>query len=83
LTGPATRAVLALRRSASSVADRKRDDERLPDDRYDRQRGYRQALPENNFNNSASKVLANVVSAFLKKGKLPGMNWTVDEKQWR
>jgi len=44
---------------------------------------YGQALPANDFNNSASKVLQNVVTAFLKKGKLPGGQWTVDEKQWR
>jgi N,N-dimethylformamidase len=45
--------------------------------------GYGQALPANNFDNSASKVLQNVVNAFLKRGKLPGGHWTVDEKQWR
>jgi N,N-dimethylformamidase len=44
---------------------------------------YGQALPANDFNNSASKVLQNVVTAFLKQGKLPGGQWTVDEKQWR
>ncbi|MDO8942455.1 MAG: hypothetical protein Q7U75_04690, partial [Desulfobacterales bacterium] len=44
---------------------------------------YGQALPANNFNNSASTVLKNVVDAFIKKGKLPGGHWTVEEKQWR
>ncbi|MFO1151708.1 MAG: DUF6605 domain-containing protein [Alsobacter sp.] len=44
---------------------------------------YGQALPANNFKNSAAKVLANVVSAFLKPGPLPGHHWTVEEKQWR
>lgn len=44
---------------------------------------YGQALPANNFDNSASRVLKNVVDAFLKRGKLPGRHWTVDEKQWR
>jgi len=44
---------------------------------------YGQALPANGFDNSAAKVLANVVNAFLKPGKLPGLNWTVEEKQWR
>jgi N,N-dimethylformamidase len=45
--------------------------------------GYGQALPANNFDNSAARVLANVVNAFLKPGRLPGGQWTVDEKQWR
>jgi N,N-dimethylformamidase len=44
---------------------------------------YGQALPANGFNNSAAKVLANVVNAFLEPGKLPGLHWTVEEKQWR
>jgi N,N-dimethylformamidase len=44
---------------------------------------YGQALPANGFNNSASRVLANVVNAFLKPGRLPGNHWTVEEKQWR
>jgi N,N-dimethylformamidase len=45
--------------------------------------GYGQALPANGFNNSAAKVLANVVEAFIKDGPLPGTNWTLEEKQWR
>ncbi|KPG02221.1 N,N-dimethylformamidase [Rhodopseudomonas sp. AAP120] len=45
--------------------------------------GYGQALPANGFDNSASRVLANVVDAFLKPGRLPGSHWTVEEKQWR
>ena len=45
--------------------------------------GYGQALPANGFNNSAAKVLANVVEAFIKDGPLPGSNWTLEEKQWR
>jgi N,N-dimethylformamidase len=44
---------------------------------------YGQALPANGFENSASHVLANVVDAFLKPGRLPGTQWTVEEKQWR
>lgn len=44
---------------------------------------YGQALPANGFDNSAAKVLANVVNAFLKPGRLPGLHWTVEEKQWR
>ena len=45
--------------------------------------GYGQALPSNNFSNSASTVLKNVVDAFAKKGKLPGGKWTLEEKQWK
>jgi len=45
--------------------------------------GYGQALPANGFKNSASRLLANVVNAFLKPGSLPGSYWTVEEKQWR
>ncbi len=44
---------------------------------------YGQALPSNNFENSASRVLKNVVNAFSKKGKLPGGSWTLEEKQWK
>ena len=45
--------------------------------------GYGQALPSNNFSNSASTVLKNVVDAFSKEGKLPGGKWTLEEKQWK
>jgi N,N-dimethylformamidase len=45
--------------------------------------GYGQALPANGFDNSAPRVLANVVNAFLKPGWLPFSNWTIGEKQWR
>ena len=45
--------------------------------------GYGQALPSNNFSNSASTVLRNVVDAFAKEGKLPGGKWTLEEKQWK
>lgn len=45
--------------------------------------GYGQALPANGFENSAARVLANVVEAFIKDGPLPGRNWTLEEKQWR
>jgi N,N-dimethylformamidase len=44
---------------------------------------YGQALPANGFDNSAARVLANVVNAFLTPGRLPGGNWTIEEKQWR
>ncbi|WP_324754059.1 N,N-dimethylformamidase beta subunit family domain-containing protein [Roseovarius sp. Pro17] len=45
--------------------------------------GYGQALPASNFDNSAAKMLANVVDAFIKDGPLPGQKWTLEEKQWR
>ncbi|MDM8167990.1 N,N-dimethylformamidase beta subunit family domain-containing protein [Roseovarius sp.] len=45
--------------------------------------GYGQALPANDFDNSASKMLKNVVDAFIKEGALPGSQWTLEEKQWR
>ncbi|MDR0808026.1 MAG: hypothetical protein LBE86_02680 [Gemmobacter sp.] len=45
--------------------------------------GYGQALPANGSDNSAAKVLANVVEAFIKDGPLPGTHWTLEEKQWR
>ena len=36
-----------------------------------------------NFDNSASRVLGNVVNAFIEAGPLPGRYWISDEKQWR
>ncbi len=45
--------------------------------------GYGQALPAEDFNGTASKVLKNVVDAFIKDGPLPGGWWTLEEKQWR
>ena len=45
--------------------------------------GFGQALPAKGFNSGASKLLQNVVNAFLKKGALPGGLWTLEEKQWR
>jgi N,N-dimethylformamidase len=44
---------------------------------------FGQALPVNNFNNNVSRVLANVVNAFVKPGALPGSLWVNEEKQWR
>jgi N,N-dimethylformamidase len=44
---------------------------------------FGQALPAEGFNNSASKLLKNVVDAFIKDGRLPGGMWTLEEKQWR
>jgi N,N-dimethylformamidase len=41
------------------------------------------ALPVNGFDNNVSRVLANVVDAFIKPGALPGMAWISEEKQWR
>lgn len=44
---------------------------------------FGQALPAENFKNSASKVLQNVVDAFIKDGPLPGGHWINEEKQWK
>lgn len=45
--------------------------------------GFGQALPAKNFDSAASRVLRNVVDAFVKPGALPGGLWTLEEKQWR
>jgi N,N-dimethylformamidase len=44
---------------------------------------FAQALPVKDFDNSASRLLNNVVSAFIKDGALPGRYWISDENQWR
>ena len=44
---------------------------------------FGQALPAGNFDNSVSRVLANVANAFMRPGPLPGSLWISDEKQWR
>ena len=44
---------------------------------------FGQSLPSNNFNNSSSIVMKNVINAFMKDGKLPGGLWTLEEKQWK
>ncbi|WP_119273816.1 N,N-dimethylformamidase beta subunit family domain-containing protein [Taklimakanibacter deserti] len=44
---------------------------------------FGQALPVNNFDNNVSRMLGNVVSAFIKKGALPGSHWINEEKQWK
>jgi N,N-dimethylformamidase len=41
------------------------------------------ALPANNFKNSTSTMLKNIVDNFIKDGELPGGMWTLEEKQWR
>lgn len=43
---------------------------------------FAQSLPINNFRNSASRVLANVLEAFVRPGRLPGFAWVNEEKQW-
>lgn len=45
--------------------------------------GFGQALPANNFDNNVSKIMQNLVNAFIKDGPLPGGHWISDEKQWR
>ncbi|MDD3444097.1 MAG: hypothetical protein PHS60_01695 [Zavarzinia sp.] len=44
---------------------------------------FGQALPAKGFEGTTSKLLRNVVDAFLKDGPLPGRQWTLEEKQWR
>jgi N,N-dimethylformamidase len=41
------------------------------------------ALAANNFDNNCSRVLANVMNAFIRSGTLPGSLWINEEKQWR
>jgi N,N-dimethylformamidase len=45
--------------------------------------GFGQALPARNFDNNVSKLLGNVVDAFIKPGALPGSRWIAEEKQWK
>jgi N,N-dimethylformamidase len=42
-----------------------------------------QALPANNFDNNVSRIMSNLLDAFIKAGTLPGALWISDEKQWR
>jgi N,N-dimethylformamidase len=44
---------------------------------------FGQALPARNFDNNVSRLLGNVVDAFIKPGPLPGSRWISEEKQWR
>ncbi|WP_333684196.1 N,N-dimethylformamidase beta subunit family domain-containing protein [Pontibaca methylaminivorans] len=44
---------------------------------------FGQALPAKGFGGTASKLLRNVVDAFIKDGPLPGQKWSLEEKQWR
>lgn len=44
---------------------------------------FGQALPVNNFDNNAAKLLDNVVTAFARDGALPGERWVSRERQWR
>jgi N,N-dimethylformamidase len=44
---------------------------------------FGQSLPAKGFRNSSSKLLQNVLDAFLKDGPLPGGQWTLEEKSWR
>ena len=44
---------------------------------------FGQALPASNFENTTSRLLKNVVDAFIKEGNLPGSQWTLEEKQWK
>ncbi|MCA3131911.1 MAG: N,N-dimethylformamidase beta subunit family domain-containing protein [Betaproteobacteria bacterium] len=42
-----------------------------------------QALPCNDCDNNVSRVMKNVVEAFLKEGPLPGGAWIAEEKHWQ
>jgi N,N-dimethylformamidase len=42
-----------------------------------------QALPWNNGDNNVSKVMGNVLDAFMKDGPLPGSEYSAEEKHWR
>jgi N,N-dimethylformamidase len=42
-----------------------------------------QALPCNDCDNNVSRVMKNVVDAFLKDGPLPGAEWIAEEKHWQ
>lgn len=44
---------------------------------------FGQALPANGFEGTSSKLMRNVVDAFIRDGALPGGGWTLEEKQWR
>jgi N,N-dimethylformamidase len=44
---------------------------------------FAQALPVNGFDNNVSKLLGNLVDAFVKPGRLPGSLWVNEEKQWK
>jgi N,N-dimethylformamidase len=44
---------------------------------------FGQALPSRGFNNNVSRLLSNVVDAFVRDGALPGSRWIAEEKQWR
>ena len=44
---------------------------------------FAQALPVNGFDNNISKLLENLLNAFIKPGFLPGSLWVNDEKQWK
>jgi N,N-dimethylformamidase len=41
------------------------------------------ALPIKNFDNNVSTIMANVVNAFAKDGKLPGSKYIAEEKHWK
>jgi N,N-dimethylformamidase len=41
------------------------------------------ALPCNGFKNSVSRIMKNVVDAFLQPGPLPGSAYDAEEKHWR
>ena len=42
-----------------------------------------QALPWNNGENNVSRIMKNVLDAFMKSGDLPGIEFHADEKNWQ
>ncbi|MEQ8659570.1 MAG: LamG domain-containing protein, partial [Gammaproteobacteria bacterium] len=44
---------------------------------------FGQALPVNGFDNNVAKLLANVVTTFMRDGPLPGGQWVSRERQFR
>ena len=41
------------------------------------------ALPCNNYDNDVSRIMKNVVDAFMRPGPLPGSAYVAEEKHWR
>ena len=44
---------------------------------------WSQALPCHGGENNVAKIMRNVLDAFFKDGKLPGHQYTGEEKLWR
>jgi len=44
---------------------------------------FGQALPCKGFENDVSRIMKNVLDAFVQPGPLPGSDFIADEKLWR